>query len=142
MHEANGVGQRQGGAGAARVLLVDDDDRAREDGCALLSACGITPVVAHSGLEALRLVRESDFDLVLMDVAMPGMDGLQATAQIRAFQQAHPTRPLPALVIYSSSDLALSGTAMRRMGLSEVLAKPANPTAMGACLQRWCGVRF
>lgn len=142
MSKANEAGQLQGGANALLVLLVDDEPRAREDGCALLSVWGITPVVACSGMEALRLVREHDFDIVLMDVAMPSMDGLQATEQIRHFQQENPARPTAAVVAYSSNDLALSESATRRMGLSDVLMKPSNITTMGTCLQRWGGARF
>lgn len=67
-----------------RVLLADDHLLLRDSFCALLNcAAGITPVgQAGTGLEAVRLTRETRPDVVLMDVRMPEMDGIEATRQI------------------------------------------------------------
>ena len=125
-----------------RVLLVDDDPQCREAGCALLSLWGIDPVVACNGIEALQLVRERDFDIVLMDVAMPVMDGLAATEKIRCFEQENPLKVHVPVVAYTSRELPLSATAWRLVGLSDVLEKPSDADAMSKCLSRWCGSKF
>ena len=67
-----------------RVLVVDDHTIVRDGICALLGLAGDIEVVgeASNGIEALELVRKLSPDIVLMDIAMPGMDGLQATQQI------------------------------------------------------------
>ena len=67
-----------------KVLVVDDHTIVRDGICALLGLAGDIEVVgeASNGIEALELVRKLSPDIVLMDIAMPGMDGLQATQQI------------------------------------------------------------
>jgi CheY-like chemotaxis protein len=69
-----------------RILVVDDQPRARKSSIALLSTWPRVLEIreAGNGREALRLVEEFQPDLVLMDVRMPEMDGLQATRQIKA----------------------------------------------------------
>lgn len=125
-----------------RVLLVDDDPRCRELGCELLSLWGIDPVVAGNGTEALQLFRERDFDIVLMDVAMPDMDGLAATKKIRCYEQENPLKVRVPIVAYTSREMPISTTAWRLVGLSDVLRKPSDADSMGKCLSRWCGPRF
>ncbi len=71
-------------ARAARVLLVDDHPMNRELGMALLTLAGCEVTTAGDGAQALEAVTAGGFDLVLMDVHMPGMDGLTATRAIRA----------------------------------------------------------
>jgi CheY-like chemotaxis protein len=123
-----------------RVLLVDDHRHNRKAGGALLSGLGIDPVVACDGAEALRLVKERDFDIVLMDINMPIMDGLAATEEIRRFERANPSRSNVPVIAYSSAEL--STAILRFVGLNGVLRKPADALAMSECLQRWCGAKF
>ncbi|MGH1560512.1 response regulator [Caulobacter segnis] len=66
------------------MLLVDDHPMNRELGKALLTLAAARTVTAEDGAQALRAVQADDFDLVLMDVHMPGMDGLAAARAIRA----------------------------------------------------------
>ena len=69
-----------------RILIVDDQPRARKSARALLSTWSRSAELheASNGREVLRLVEELTPDLVVMDVRMPEMDGLEATAQIKA----------------------------------------------------------
>lgn len=66
-----------------RVLLVDDCPMQQLRARALLSRWGVMPQIARDGLKAVLRVGEQDFDIVLMEVEMPAMDGLKATARIR-----------------------------------------------------------
>jgi diguanylate cyclase (GGDEF)-like protein len=68
---------------SATILVVDDDDLVRVTLNVLVASLGYTCVVASSGNEALRILKESSVDLVLSDIVMPGMDGLELLAHIR-----------------------------------------------------------
>jgi signal transduction histidine kinase/CheY-like chemotaxis protein len=91
------VAPRASNMGGARVLLVDDHPVNRELGHALLTLGGHEAITAEDGAEAVSLVRDQDFDLVLMDVHMPDMDGLAATRAIRAM--AGPKARVPILAL-------------------------------------------
>ncbi|WP_168077011.1 ATP-binding protein, partial [Caulobacter sp. SSI4214] len=82
---------------AARVLLVDDHPMNRELGKALLTLVGCEVDTAEDGAEAVEAVRAGDFDLVLMDVHMPVMDGLAAARAIRALSGRPASVPIIAL---------------------------------------------
>jgi CheY-like chemotaxis protein len=123
-----------------RVLLVDDDPHHREVGSGLLSVWGIEPVIACDGAQALKLVVERGFDIVLMDIVMPIMDGLVATKEIRRFEQEKRSQLKVPIVAYTSTELAPE--ILQRVGLSAMLRKPADATSLGDCLRRWCGEKF
>jgi CheY-like chemotaxis protein len=66
-----------------KILLVDDNQVNLKIGALMLKRLGVPPTTATNGEEALALALANDFDLILMDVQMPGMDGPQATKEIR-----------------------------------------------------------
>lgn len=123
-----------------QVLVVDDNPLNREACSALLSLWGIEPVSACDGSEALRLVRERSFDLVLMDISMPVMDGLTATEEIRRFEEENAERASVPVVAYSSDDV--DPEVLHRARLSGALRKPTDAMTMAECLHRWCGEKF
>ena len=119
----------------ARVLLVEDNPINQEVAQALLLALGMQVHMAADGQAAVRMVAEQAFDLVLMDVQMPVMDGLRATAAIRARPGA---RRVPIIAMTANAfddDRALCLSA----GMDDYLAKPVEPDAMRRCLARWLG---
>ena len=73
---------------APKVLLVEDQPMNQQVCCAMLQRLGLQASVAHNGAEALALCQSQPFDVVLMDVLMPVMDGLEATRQLRALWAA------------------------------------------------------
>lgn len=104
-----------------RVLLVDDHHVNRELGYALLTLGGHEAVTAEDGAMAVSLLRDQDFDLVLMDVHMPVMDGLAATHAIRAMEGAKARVPILAL----SADVMPEQVARcMAAGMDGHLAKP------------------
>ena len=72
------------------VLLVEDNVFNQQVGVYLLERQGYRVQVASGGVEALNFLQEQDFDLVLMDVQMPGMNGLETTEAIRRNEQGRP----------------------------------------------------
>lgn len=68
-----------------KVLLVEDEVIARMVNTRLLQELGYTPDIAETGEEAV-LMSQSGYDVILMDIGLPGIDGLEATRQIRAFE--------------------------------------------------------
>jgi len=104
-------------------LLVEDMVDARELYAEYLAYAGFSVVTAINGHEAIGLARLLRPDLVLMDIRLPGMDGLEATADIKADPDlAH--IPVVALTADPSSDIELRA---RRAGCIGVITKPALP---------------
>jgi CheY-like chemotaxis protein len=133
--------ERAGADGCASdlplVLVVDDCAVNRTLTMAMLLRWGINPLLAADGAEAVALACEHAFDLILMDLQMPVLDGLAATAQIRRFDLDH-ARVRAAVVAYTSSPIASDSAALSRLGLDAVLPKPCTLQSLEACLTRWC----
>lgn len=125
-----------------RVLVVDDCPVNRLLACTLLWRWGIDPVVAAEGAQAVRLAGEAAFDLILMDVDMPVMDGLEATAHIRRFAPDRATRPDVPVVAYTGGPFPSSPDDLRLSGMDAVLVKPCEAAEMAGCLQLLCPGRF
>jgi CheY-like chemotaxis protein len=121
-----------------RVLLAEDCPVNRLSACALLSHWGIEPVIACDGAEAVRLADAQDFDLILMDVVMPVMDGLSATVEIRRLERENSIPRAVPVVAYTSTEIAFNKALLNRIGISDILKKPSNVYSMRECLERWC----
>jgi two-component system sensor histidine kinase/response regulator len=105
-----------------RVLLVEDNLINQKVACRLLEKQGHTVVIAENGREALAALEESEFDVVLMDVQMPEMDGFAATAAIRE-REAGSGRHLPIVALTAN---AMKGDRERclQAGMDGYVAKP------------------
>jgi len=126
-------------AARPRVLVVDDNPSNLGDACELLGSWGITPTLATDGAEAVAVACGGDFDLILMDLQMPVLDGLEATKQIRVYEHRKACARAPVLA-YTSS--VLEEDVLRDCGVDGVLMKPCSANALQECLQRWCAPRF
>jgi two-component system cell cycle response regulator DivK len=105
------------------ILLVEDMVDARELYADYLAYAGFSVVTAINGHEAIGLARLLRPDLILMDIRLPGMDGLEATADIKADPDlAH--IPVVAITADSSNDI---NTRARRAGCAGVITKPVLP---------------
>jgi CheY-like chemotaxis protein len=121
--------------GPLRLLVVDDDPFNHVMVSAQLARLGLVPLKADDGAIAVAYACELRFDLILMDLQMPVLDGLGATAAIRRFE-AQQARPAVPVLAYSSAWMAASVLAAH--GLSGRLSKPCPDAELLACLQLWC----
>ncbi|MGQ5523348.1 response regulator [Chitinimonas sp. PSY-7] len=117
----------------ARVLLVDDNEMNQEIGSHLLRQVGIKVDLANDGEMALEMVKQGDYDLVLMDLQMPVMDGLTATRLIRT-QPRFAKLPIIAVTANTKSGNQHLYT---EAGISDHLAKPIEPEELFQLLLRW-----
>lgn len=101
-----------------RVLVVDDDPAARRLYGAFLRSKSIEVHEAESGIEAVQRVEETPFDLVMMDLDMPGIDGWMAMSLIRA---RLPELPMVILTALSGNDFK---DRAGKLGVNEILHKP------------------
>jgi CheY-like chemotaxis protein len=103
---------------ANRVLIVDDDPAARRLYGAFLRSKGMEVYEAESGIEAVQRVEEIPFQLVLMDLDMPGIDGWMAMSLIRA---RLPNLPMVILTALAGNDFKDRAA---KLGVHEILTKP------------------
>ena len=107
-----------------RVLLVDDNATNRLVGVKILEALGAEGVACEGGAEAVEAVQAEAYDLVLMDVSMPGMDGMEATRIIRALPGRTAATPIVAL---TANVMTHQRQAYLSAGMDGVVAKPFSP---------------
>ncbi len=117
----------------ARILLVEDNDINQEVATVLLTDVGFAVTLASNGEEAVALVQERDFDLVLMDMQMPVMDGISATKAIRAVPHL---RMLP-IIALTANAMQAERDACLAAGMDDHVAKPIDPMSLFRTLLRW-----
>jgi two-component system, sensor histidine kinase and response regulator len=115
-----------GGYEALQVLLVEDNPVNCKLGVRLLEKLGHTVTVAEDGEQALNIVEKKRFDIVFMDVQMPVMDGLAATAAIRERERKSGEKPLPIIAMTAHS---MKGDKERCLdaGMDAYISKPIKP---------------
>ncbi|HTA71229.1 MAG TPA: response regulator [Bryobacteraceae bacterium] len=122
--------------GSSRILLVEDDDVNQKYVLRVLQRNGIHADLAIDGRRAVDAVMKSDYDLVLMDVQMPRMDGLEATAQIRFREGTNRHTPIVGLTAN-----ALPGDRERCLaaGMDDYLSKPVSVEQLKNAIGQWVG---
>ncbi|MFY8078640.1 MAG: ATP-binding protein [Flavobacteriales bacterium] len=115
-----------------RVLAVEDNELNRMVLQVILKKCEVVVTIAHNGQEAIDMIQENEFDIVLMDVQMPIVDGLEATKYIR--EELKYTTPI----------IGLSANAMReeveickQAGMNDYLVKPYSERALVEVMRKW-----
>jgi PAS domain S-box-containing protein len=117
-----------------RILLAEDSRPNQKLVVGVLSKRGHTVQVASNGREALDMIRQADFDLILMDVMMPAMDGFQATAAIRALPDPSKSN----LPIVALTAQAMKGDEQRclQVGMDCYVSKPIDAKQLVALVER------
>ena len=121
----------------AKVLLVDDNDLNQEVGTELLRGAGLVVDVAQNGQVAVDKVRAGQFDVVLMDMQMPVMDGVTATRVLRGMPEFD---ALP-IIAMTANAMQSDREACRVAGMNDHVAKPIEPRDLFACLLKWVRYR-
>jgi CheY-like chemotaxis protein len=115
------------------VLIVEDDLSTRVMYRDYLSHCGFRIVDAHNGHQALAKAQELRPNVVLTDLAVPGMDGFEFC---RALQQSDSTRTIPILAVTGHAEYLDQPDRFRQAGILHVLTKPCAPNVIEAELRR------
>lgn len=105
----------------AKVLVVDDDPVVSKSFDRVLSGKGYVVVTARDGEEALRRIRDEDYDVVFTDIRMPGMDGIAVAEKVKA------RRPWTPVVIVTGYGTRDNQARARAAGVSDFLHKPLSP---------------
>jgi CheY-like chemotaxis protein len=117
----------EGATPGLRVLVVDDHQANRELANLFLAGIGAEVFEACDGAEAVEMAQEWPFDLILMDLRMPNVDGVGALAAIRASKG--PNDSIPILAFTADAD-STSADRLRTVGFQGVVSKPVEPAAL------------
>jgi two-component system sensor histidine kinase/response regulator len=117
----------------AQILLAEDNAVNQEVATEMLRAAGLTVDVAETGIQAVAMARRTAYDLILMDVQMPEMNGLQATRAIRALPGAENT-PILAMTANAFGEDRVECLAA---GMNDHVAKPVDPQGLYETLLLW-----
>ncbi|MBF0277338.1 MAG: response regulator [SAR324 cluster bacterium] len=117
----------------AKILLVEDNEINQQVAQELLVNSGFFVDIAEDGQKAVEAVERNDYDLVLMDIQMPIMDGLQATRKIRENLKF---KDLPILAM-SASAMTQDREESHAAGMNDHVAKPIIPSQLFSALQEW-----
>ncbi|PJZ66116.1 transcriptional regulator [Leptospira wolffii] len=123
---------------ALKILVVDDMEKNTELVRLLLRNQGHTVIVVHSGEEAVQMATSESFDLILMDVHMPGLDGRQATQVIRMHETQEASRRTP-IIALTASVLPDDRAAVEEAGMDGFIAKPVDVSEMISEIARVLG---
>ena len=112
----------------AKVLLVEDNQMNQELATSLLNSVGLTTMIANNGKEALELLKPKSFDLVLMDLQMPVMDGITATKEIRGKAEEY-FKKVPILAM-SARAFQKDKEECYEVGMNSYIVKPIDPSLL------------
>jgi CheY-like chemotaxis protein/HPt (histidine-containing phosphotransfer) domain-containing protein len=120
----------------ARILLAEDNSVNQKVAVGILKKFGLRADAVADGAEALQALETIPYDLVLMDVQMPVLDGLEATRQIRNLQSKVRHHDIPIIAMTAH---AMQGDRERciEAGMNDYVSKPVSPPALAEVLARW-----
>ena len=132
------VSQSEGTRRALKVLVAEDNIINQRLAIGMLKQLGHTGVVVGDGEKALKCLAQLQFDLVLMDVMMPNMDGLEALAALRAQEQATGAH-MPVIMATAHTEPG-DKSKFKQAGADGYVAKPVELEALNAEIKRVIGV--
>jgi signal transduction histidine kinase/CheY-like chemotaxis protein len=124
------------GRGNFRILLAEDNLTNQMVAVGVLKKLGFHVDVVADGREAVEALRTTPYDLVLMDVQMPEMDGLEATRMVRAAGSESLNHAVPIIAMTAHAMEGARSTCLDA-GMNDYIAKPIFPAALSAVLEKW-----
>lgn len=121
---------------AAKILVVDDNPANLQLTQEFLRSMNTEVTLAENGADAIQCFKQSSFDLILMDIQMPIMDGIETTQKIRALEDHYRT-PIVALTAHSIDE---QKTDFLIAGLDDCIRKPVNEAQLMHTLKRWTNI--
>jgi|GEM_PF-4715632 len=131
----NSLSQHKVMFSSGRILLVEDNEINQEVAVGLLTNVGLTVEIANDGQQALEMVQQHDYDLVLMDVQMPVMNGLDATRAIRKLAGKSAAQ-LPILAMTANA-MSQDSEESKAAGMNSHITKPIDPGLLYTEISRW-----
>jgi len=118
-----------------RLLLAEDDEENLHTGKCMLEKLGYSVTTSTNGQEALKLLAEQDFDLVLMDIQMPVMDGVEATKFIRGGQAGHDKANIP-IIAMTAYAMTCDKEKFLAAGMDDYISKPVDMDELKTVIKR------
>jgi PAS domain S-box-containing protein len=115
-----------------RILAVEDNELNRMVLQVILKKCEVVLTIAHNGQEAIKLIQEQEFDLVLMDVQMPIVDGLEATKYIR-----NELKMIIPIIGLSANAMREEVEICKQAGMNDYLVKPYSERVLVEIMKKW-----
>lgn len=116
------------------VLLVDDNPANLQLASELLRGLNTLVTQANSGPQAIAACKDNEFDVIFMDIQMPGMDGIEATRQIRAMEDGKRRTPIIALTAHTITEQKAE---LLIAGMDDCISKPVNESQLAHIINRW-----
>ena len=121
----------------ARILVVDDNEVNLKVADGLLQKFKINCTQCLSGFLALDLLKTEKFDIIFMDHQMPGMDGVETLAKIRAMEEALPQEKKSIVIVLSANAVYGAREMFLSKGFNDFISKPVQGKDFAACLSKW-----
>jgi signal transduction histidine kinase/ActR/RegA family two-component response regulator len=118
-----------------RVLVAEDSEVNRFIIKELLATMGITPVIVNDGAAAVTAFEQGEYDLILMDIQMPVMDGMEATDRILSMQKASGRNPSCKIIGLSAHAMAQDRERCLQLGMSDYLTKPIDKERLKGAIE-------
>lgn len=128
------------GLGRMKVLLAEDDETGMPLVRGMLEGPGHEAVSANGGQEVMALLRDEEFDVVVMDIQMPVLDGVEATRRIREDVSLGRRRFVPIIAVTAYAMIG-DREAFLAAGMNDHISKPVDMAALGAALERVAALR-
>jgi PAS domain S-box-containing protein len=120
-----------------RILLAEDQPVNQKIADLMLKKLGYTADMVANGREVIRAVKNTPYDLVLMDLHMPEMDGFEATREIRLLEASDPARPRLHIIALTADAMAGDREKCIEAGMDDYITKPLRPQALRSALQHF-----
>lgn len=123
-----------------KILVVEDNYINQRVITAYLAQDNITLLIANNGIEAINIFNDMNFDCILMDIAMPEMDGIEATKEIRLKERL--TRKRTPIIAVTASDPESNRDRFFAAGIDDYLAKPINERILKEKIEKYSEIIF